>query len=194
MFSLAIDGPSAAGKSTLSRKIAKRLGLLYVDTGALYRAVGLRALETSTNFLDEDCIKKMLINTKVDLKFKNSQPAVLLNGIDISGKIRTEKISKIASDISAFSVVREFLLNIQKEIPKQNNVIMEGRDISTLILPRASVKIFLTASAKQRAKRRCSELKTKNKNHAEYLKVLESIKARDHNDKNRVLSPLKLAP
>ncbi|MDR3179046.1 MAG: (d)CMP kinase [Oscillospiraceae bacterium] len=192
MLSIAIDGPAAAGKSTTSKKIACKLKFLYVDTGALYRAVGFEVLNSKISLLDESSIKNLLKCTNINFVFKNNCAEVILNKKNITSLIRTEEVSMIASCISKVDFVRSFLIDIQRSISKNNNVVMEGRDIGTTILPNASLKIFLTASLNERARRRYLQL-SKNKINVSYQKVLEDLKSRDENDITRKFSPLKQA-
>lgn len=192
MISIAIDGPSGAGKSTLSRKIAGELGYLYVDTGAMYRAVGLAAIRGNVPTKDADAVGALLSGIKVGLKYVNGEQRVFLNDEDVSAKIRDEAVSMAASDVSAHAQVRAFLLDTQRRLADENNVVMDGRDIGTVILPNAQVKIFLTASAEDRARRRFEELVEKGKE-ADYEKVLEDVKLRDYNDSHRAAAPLKQA-
>ena len=158
MISIAIDGPAGAGKSSLSRKIAETLGYIYVDTGALYRAVGLKFLNLGFD-TDLNCdIAEILKTTSVDIRFVNGEQRVFLDGNDVSEQIRIPKASMMASSVSAKPEVRAFLLNMQRKLAEENNVVMDGRDIGTVVLPNATVKIYLTASAKVRAERRFKEL------------------------------------
>lgn len=192
MISVAIDGPAGAGKSTLSRKVAKHFGFIYVDTGALYRAVGLKfskkGADTSLN-CDIDAI---LAETQVDIRFVEGEQRVFLDGEDVSDKIRTPEASMMASAVSAKPAVRAFLLDMQRKLARENNVVMDGRDIGTVVLPDAQVKIYLTASAEVRAKRRYDELIEKGQK-VEYKDVYEDMLKRDYNDMNRPTAPLKQA-
>ena len=190
MVSIAIDGPAGAGKSTVAKAVSKKLFYIYVDTGALYRAVGLYAIQNK--LIDEENIKQKLDEVNLSLRFINGDQKVFLFDEDVSDKIRTPEVSMMASKVSAFSSVRKFLLNLQRGIAKKNNIIMDGRDIGTVILPDAKVKIFLTASLKERAKRRYKELIEKNCN-TTYDEVLNDIIKRDYNDSNRPVAPLKPA-
>ena len=194
MISVAIDGPAGAGKSSISRIAAKKLGFIYVDTGALYRAVGLKfALSGADTSLDCD-IDGILSKTAVDIRFVNGEQRVFLDGEDVSDKIRTPKASMMASAVSARPQVRAFLLEMQRKLARENNVIMDGRDIGTVILPDAQVKIFLTASPETRAARRFAELKDKGTEPVAYARILEDMKARDALDASRAVAPLKQAP
>ena len=192
MIAVAIDGPAGAGKSTLARAVAKRLSYIYVDTGALYRSIALNAVRNNVEISNSGEIEKMLEKTKIELKFINDEQRVFLNGEDVSDKIRTSEISMAASSISALPAVRSFLLELQRELARKNNVIMDGRDIGTVVLPNAQVKIFLTASPECRAKRRYDEYIAKGKQE-NYEEILESIKQRDYNDSHRAIAPLKAA-
>ena len=154
MINVAIDGPAGAGKSTISRAAADKLGFIYVDTGALYRSVGVYALRNGINTKSGEQLKKALPDIKVELVFKDGVQHVCLNGEDVSEEIRTPKASMAASDVSAVPEVRSFLFDLQREIAVKNNCIMDGRDIGTVVLPNADVKIFLTASPESRAMRR----------------------------------------
>ena len=192
MIAVAIDGPAGAGKSTLARAAAKRLSYIYVDTGALYRSIALNAVRNNVEISNSGEIEKMLEKTKIELKFINDEQRVFLNGEDVSDKIRTSEISMAASSISALPAVRSFLLELQRELARKNNVIMDGRDIGTVVLPNAQVKIFLTASPECRAKRRYDEYIAKGKQES-YDDILESIKQRDYNDSHREIAPLTAA-
>lgn len=189
MINVAIDGPAGAGKSTIAKATAKELGFIYVDTGALYRAVAYNAVKNGV-IDDEQGIISMLDDTKVELKYVEGVQSVYLNGEDVSGFIRTPEISMGASKVSAIPQVREFLLNLQREIAKTNNVIMDGRDIATVVLPDAEVKIFLFASPECRAERRYKELVEKGEN-VSFDDVLKDVNQRDYQDSHREIAPLK---
>ncbi len=189
MINVAIDGPAGAGKSTIAKAVAKELGFIYVDTGALYRAVAYNAVKNGV-IDDEQGIISMLDDTKVELKYVEGVQSVYLNGEDVSGFIRTPEISMGASKVSAIPQVREFLLNLQREIAKTNNVIMDGRDIATVVLPDAEVKIFLFASPECRAERRYKELVEKGEN-VSFDDVLKDVNQRDYQDSHREIAPLK---
>lgn len=193
MINIAIDGPSGAGKSTLAKALAKRLGYIYVDTGALYRAIGLYAFNCKKDPKSESDITPLLEKINLELKFEDNQQAVYLNGENVNGKIRTPEISMYASAVSAIPAVRAFLLDLQKNIAKENNVIMDGRDIGTVILPDAQVKIFLSASNEKRALRRYKELVAKGQD-VTYEKVLCEMNERDKNDSTRKAAPAVQAP
>ena len=192
MISVAIDGPAGAGKSTLSRKTAENLGFIYVDTGALYRTVGLKFSNSGAD-TDLNCdIDTILNNTTVDIRFVNGEQRVFLDGQDVSDEIRTPKASMMASAVSAKPQVRAFLLEMQRKLAMDNNVVMDGRDIGTVVLPNATVKIYLTASAEARAKRRYKELLEKG-SEVSFQDVYDDMVQRDYNDMNREIAPLKQA-
>lgn len=190
MINIAIDGPAGAGKSTIARAASKKLGYIYVDTGALYRAIALNCIRNNA-IGDEEKIVKLLEKTDVRLDFdENGAQCVYLNGEDVSSLIRTPEISMGASAVSAIPQVRAFLLDLQRDIAKNNNVIMDGRDIGTVVLPNADKKIFLTASAECRAKRRYKELIEKGED-VTYDDVLADVNQRDYQDSHREVAPLK---
>lgn len=192
-FAIALDGPAGAGKSTIARRAAKALDFIYVDTGALYRAIGLAARRRDVSPKDIDAVNKMLGEITVDLSFnEQGEQIVLLNGEDVSGLIRTPEASMMASAISAVPEVRTFLLDLQRNMAKTHNVIMDGRDIGTVVLPDAQVKIFLTASPEARAQRRYKELSEKGTD-VSYDDVLKDVITRDYNDSHRATAPLKPA-
>ena len=192
-YSIAIDGPAGAGKSTIAKALAKELGYQYVDTGAIYRTVAyfLDLLGVSPKDVDgvERYIDELTINIEYDEEGKQH---MLMNGMDVSDDIRTQDISQKASLVSAHAVVRDMLLDMQRDVAKKYNVIMDGRDIGTVVLPKATVKIFLTASAEVRAKRRTDELLAKGQK-ANFEQTLKDIKQRDYQDMNRPIAPLKQA-
>lgn len=189
MFNVAIDGPAGAGKSTIAKAAAKELGFIYVDTGALYRAIAYNAV-TKGVIDDTQKIIDMLTDTNVELKYVDGVQAVYLNGDDVSAYIRTPEISMGASKVSAILQVREFLLNLQRDIAQKNNVIMDGRDIATVVLPNADVKIFLFASPECRAQRRYKELMEKGED-VTLEDVLADVNQRDYQDSHRDIAPLK---
>lgn len=192
MTAIAIDGPAGAGKSTIAKLAAKRLGFIYVDTGALYRAIAYNAVKLGVKISDENQVECLLDHTDVQLKFQNGEQRVYVNGSDVSDFIRTPEVSMASSGISALPIVRKYLLGLQRGIAKDNNVIMDGRDIGTVVLPDARIKIFLTASAQCRAKRRYEELTEKGMN-VIYDDILRDIETRDYNDSHREVAPLKPA-
>ena len=192
MIAIAIDGPAGAGKSTIARAVAKELNYIYVDTGALYRTVGLKFSREGVD-TDLKCdIEEILKDTNVDIAFVGDEQHVFLNGEDVSDKIRTPEASMMASAVSAVPVVRAFLLDLQRKMARENNVIMDGRDIGTVILPNAQVKIFLTASPEERARRRFVELTEKGME-TTFEEGLSDMKVRDYNDSHREIAPLKPA-
>ena len=192
MKAIAIDGPAGAGKSSIARRVAKELGFIYVDTGALYRAIGLSAIRSGIDVHDRAAVIGLLAGIDVDLAYVDGEQKVLLCGDDVSGEIRTEQVSMAASAVSAMPEVREVLLELQRDLARRNNVVMDGRDIGTVVLPDAGCKIFLTATAEERAMRRYKELREKGMD-AVYEAVLEDLKKRDYDDSHREIAPLKLA-
>lgn len=192
MIQVAIDGPSGAGKSTIAKAVAKKLNFVYVDTGALYRTVGWAALSKNIDYKNETLVASMLQEIQVDLTYDNGVQKVLLNGEDVSVQIRLPESSMAASGVSALPCVRQFLLDTQRTIAEKNNVIMDGRDIGTVVLPQATVKIFLTASAEKRAMRRFDELQEKGVE-TTYQAVLDDMVKRDYDDSHRAIAPLKQA-
>ena len=191
-ISIAIDGPAGAGKSTIAKRLAKELGYMYVDTGAIYRTVAYffdlwgvapKDIDGITRYIDE-------LNIAIEYDEEGVQH-MIMNGIDVTGDIRTPEISQKASLVSAHAIVRDMLLDMQRDVAKQYDVIMDGRDIGTVVLPKATVKIFLTASAEVRAKRRCDELNAKGMK-ANYNQVLKDIQQRDYQDTHREVAPLKM--
>lgn len=189
MVSIAIDGPSGSGKSTISKEVAQKLGFLHIDTGALYRTIAYYVFENQTPL---DKVPEVLNKISINLKFQDNRQIVFLNGKDVSEKIRTPEISSLASKVSKIEEVRRFLLKTQRDLAKENNVIMDGRDIGTTILPNADVKIFLTASSETRAKRRYLQLLESGVK-CEYSEILKNVIERDNQDINRKISPLKKA-
>lgn len=185
---IALDGPSGAGKSTVAKAVAKRLGIIYVDTGALYRSIGLYVLRAGVAKDDKEKIIPMLSDIKLDLSFKDNTQSVVLNGEDVSSLIRTGEIAMYASAVSAIPEVRAFLLETQRKIARENSVIMDGRDIGTVIIPDAEVKIFMVASAEARAERRYKELIAKGEE-CTLESVLADIKKRDNDDSTRAVAP-----
>ena len=192
MIQIAIDGPSGAGKSTMAKRLAKELGFLYVDTGALYRAIGLYMLRAGIDMTDSAQVLPRLEEVHLELRYLEGAQHVFLNGEDVSNEIRREAVSMAASSVSAHQGVRDFLTETQREIARENNVLMDGRDIGTVILPDAQIKIFLTASAEERARRRTDELAQRGQK-VDYEKVLADIRQRDYNDSHRAAAPLRQA-
>ncbi|MBQ7294673.1 MAG: (d)CMP kinase [Clostridia bacterium] len=193
VINVAIDGPAGAGKSTISRKAAAELGFIYIDTGALYRTVGLNALRKGADINDpQSVIATLTDELKVELRFIDGEQRMFLCGEDVSDKIRTPEVSSAASKTSAVPEVRKFLFDLQKQLAKENNCIMDGRDIGTVVLPDADVKIFLTATPEARAERRYKELKEKGMD-VKYEDVLSDMIKRDYDDSHRAIAPLKQA-
>ena len=192
-ISIAIDGPAGAGKSTIAKRLAKELGYYYVDTGAIYRTVAYFMDLLGIAPKDIDGVSRYIDELNVEIEYdEDGLQHMIMNGMDVTGDIRTQDISQKASLISAHAVVREMLLDMQRDVAKKHNVIMDGRDIGTVVLPRANVKIFLTASVEVRAQRRYLELQAKGAKDS-YEKVLADIKQRDHQDTTREIAPLKQA-
>lgn len=190
---VAIDGPSGAGKSTLARAAAAALGFLYVDTGAIYRTVGLSARDENVDPGDEPAVAAMLPSLRVELRYDEAgRQRMLLNGRDVSEEIRLPEISRYASAVSALPVVRAYLMETQRELARKHSVIMDGRDIGTVVLPDAEVKVFLTASAQARAERRCRELEERGTPQP-FEEVLRDIEDRDFRDSHREAAPLRQA-
>lgn len=191
-MSIAIDGPAGAGKSTIAKKVAKELGYIYVDTGALYRTVALFMIQNKININDENEVNKALDRIDISMKYEDGIQNIYLNKENVNSLIRTIEVSKIASKTSTYKKVREKLLFLQKDIAKKNKVVMDGRDIGTVILPNADLKIFLTASAKVRGERRYKEIIERDEL-ADLQSIIEDIEKRDEQDKNRAISPLRKA-
>ncbi len=192
-YSIAIDGPAGAGKSTIARRLAKDLGFYYVDTGAIYRTVAYFLDLLGISPKDVDGVERYIDELTVEIEYdEDGTQHMIMNGMDVTGDIRTQDISQKASLVSAHAVVREMLLDMQREVARQHNVIMDGRDIGTVVLPKANVKIFLTATAAARAQRRTEELLAKGQK-ARYEQVLKEIEQRDYQDSHRPIAPLKMA-
>lgn len=193
VINVAIDGPAGAGKSSISRKAAAELGYIYIDTGALYRTVGVNALRNNTDLQNDEAIASTLTeDLKIELKFIDGEQRMFLNGEDVSLEIRKPEASMAASRVSAVPAVRSYLFDLQKQLAKENNCIMDGRDIGTVVLPDADVKIFLTASPEARALRRHKELIEKGME-TPYEEVLADMVKRDYDDSHRAIAPLKQA-
>ena len=192
-INIAIDGPGGAGKSTVARAVAKQLGFIYVDTGAIYRAIGLKFVRTGKSFTNENIIS-VLPGTELSLTHIDGEQHIIIDGEDVSSLIRTKEISSAASKVSAVPEVRAFLLDLQRDIARKNNVIMDGRDVGTVILPNAEVKIFLTANVEVRARRRHRELMAKGLETPDtFERVLKEVAERDKADSERATAPLKPA-
>lgn len=192
-INIAIDGPGGAGKSTVARAVAKQLGFIYVDTGAIYRAIGLKFVRTGKSFTNENIIS-VLPGTELSLTHIDGEQHIIIDGEDVSSLIRTQETSSAASKVSAVPEVRAFLLDLQRDIARKNNVIMDGRDVGTVILPNAEVKIFLTANVEVRARRRHMELMAKGLETPDtFERVLKEVAERDKADSERATAPLKPA-
>lgn len=191
-FNIAIDGPAGAGKSTIAKRLAKELGFIYVDTGAMYRAMALYFLRSGIAKEDEAAISKAAREVDVTIRYENGEQQVLLNGENVNGLIRKEEVGNTASVTSAYGEVRKKLVELQQQLAEQADVIMDGRDIGTVVLPKAQVKIYLTASVETRAKRRYDELTEKGQN-CDLKEIEQDIADRDYRDMHREISPLKQA-
>ncbi|MDC7279745.1 (d)CMP kinase [Butyrivibrio fibrisolvens] len=191
-MNVAIDGPAGAGKSTIAKAIAKKLGYVYVDTGAMYRAMALFFLRSNISKDDEAKISSVVDDINVSIKYEDGAQHVILNGEDVTGLIRTEEVGNMASATSVYGPVRTKLVALQQELAKTTDVIMDGRDIGTVVLPNADVKVFLTASVECRAKRRYDELVAKGQE-ADFDQIAKDIEERDYRDSHREISPLKQA-
>lgn len=192
MFNIAIDGPAGAGKSTIAKKVAKELDFIYVDTGAMYRSMALYFIRKQVKAAEVDKIITLLPEIHVTIAYENGEQHVYLNGEDVSTLIRNEEVSQMTSSISTIPEVREKLLSLQRNLAKENNVLMDGRDIGTCVLPDAELKIYLTASVGVRAKRRYNEMIEKGME-CDLEELVASIKERDYRDMNREIAPLKQA-
>ena len=189
---IAIDGPAGAGKSATAKALAKELGFIYVDTGALYRGIGLFAIRNGKDPASIEEVVPLLAQIKIEMRHIEGEQHIFLNGEDVSDKIRTESVSAASSKVSAIPAVRDFLFDMQREIAETNDVVMDGRDIGTVVLPDAELKIFLTAKPEIRAERRVKQLREKGII-VDFEEVLEEVIERDNNDFNRDFRPLKLA-
>lgn len=192
MYKVAIDGPGGAGKSTLAKAVARDLGITYVDTGALYRTIGLYCRRVGVDPTNAEAVTAILPSVQITLTHENGVQVIRLNGENVGESIREHDISMYASHVSAHPTVRDFLLNTQRDIAKTQSVIMDGRDIGTVIFPDAEVKIFLTATPEQRAERRFAELRAKGVD-TTFETVLADIRTRDYNDSHRAVAPLRPA-
>ena len=193
MSSIAIDGPAGAGKSSIAKALSKRLGYIYIDTGAMYRAVALFFVENNVSDGTDSRIESLLEMLEISIKYEDGAQKVILNGEDITGKLRLEEIGKLASKFSAIGSVREKLVALQRKLAQKENVVMDGRDIGTVVLPNADLKIYLSASSKVRAKRRDLELLEKGYTDLDINEIEDEIIKRDEADMNREISPLKQA-
>ena len=192
-YAVAIDGPSGAGKSTLARALAKELGFVYVDTGAIYRSVGYYAYQRGIDPADGAAVEALLLEIQLEMVYReDGLQHMILNGEDVTKEIRLPEVSMYASRVSAIPAVRAFLMDMQRDMARTHSVIMDGRDIGTVVLPQADVKLFLTASAEDRARRRCLELEERGTPEP-YEKLLEEMQERDRNDASRSAAPLRPA-
>ena len=192
MINIAIDGTSGAGKSSVAKVISQKLGFLHLNTGEFYRAMAYKSVNEGIDYLDENAINKMLDDTDLDVKFENNEQITMLNGVSVKGKLHNEKISKISSYISQYPKVRSHIKQLQRDIANKYNVVIEGRDIGTEILPDADYKFFITASPQARAKRRYLQL-VEDGQKADFDEVLKEIIIRDETDTNREICPLRKA-
>lgn len=192
IYAIALDGPAGAGKSTVAKAVSNALQITYLDTGALYRTLGLKCLMAGVNTADAQAVQACLENVSVDIKYSDGVQRVYCDGVDVSDKIRTPEVSMAASDVSAIPYVRQKLLGIQRDIAKQSSVLLDGRDIGTVVLPNAEFKFFLTAGAEVRAKRRFDELTAKGQV-VKYEEVYNDVVKRDLNDSTRAVAPLRRA-
>lgn len=190
---IAIDGPSGAGKSTMAKMVSKELGILYLDTGAMYRAVALKAIQSGIDTKDSDKLSQMVQDIDISVVYQDGRQLVYLDGEDVSERIRTPDVTVGASNVAVVPAVRMKMVELQQEIAKKNSVVMDGRDIGTYVLPDADVKIFLTASVEDRAKRRYEELQEKGTLKQTFEEVKQDMEYRDNNDSNRDFCPLKKA-
>ena len=193
LLTIALDGPAGAGKSTIAKLLARRLGILYLDTGAMYRAVGLKAIRCSISVRDEAAVAAMLQDTRLEIIFESAGQRIMLDGEDVSAAIRTPEASIAASDVSALPAVRIALVKLQREIAARQSLILDGRDIGTYVLPDAPCKFFMTADPAERARRRLLDLQSRGDSTSTIEQVLADIKYRDHQDASRSLAPLRQA-
>lgn len=192
VMNIAVDGPAGSGKSTVCKLVAKRLGILYLDTGAMYRAIALKCIKENADYAEKSAVMRVLDKLNLKIEYKDGRQVTLLDGVDVSEEIRTPQVSLIASYVSAYGFIRNKMVSLQREIAKKTSCILDGRDIGTNVLPDCKYKFYLTASAEIRAKRRFEEDKLKG-NTQSYEAVLKDINERDFQDKNRAVAPLKQA-
>ena len=190
MYNIAIDGPSGAGKSTIAKKLSKDLGFIYVDTGAMYRALALYFINKNFDIENQELVKRELENISIDIKYDKGKQLVFLNDKDVGEEIRNERVGGVASAVSVYPFVREKLLALQRDVARKNNVVMDGRDIGSFVLPDADLKIFLSASVETRAGRRYLEMKEKGAR-VTLEDIKKDIETRDYRDMNRDMAPLK---
>jgi cytidylate kinase len=189
---IAIDGPSGAGKSTLAKRLARELGFIYLDTGAMYRALALKVLRQGVDLADDARLARLVESTEIDLQEVNGTLEVLLDGVNVACDIRTPEVSQMASKVSALKIVRARMLDLQRSMGQRGSVVAEGRDIGTVVFPNAEVKVFLDASAEERARRRCTELRAAGRV-ADLNETLREMEQRDKRDSERDLAPLRMA-
>lgn len=192
MINIAIDGPAGAGKSTIARAVAGRLGIIYLDTGAMYRSVAYAVLKSGADVGDEKAVSEVLKGLDMDIRYENGEQQIYVNGENVTPYLRAPHMSKAASDVSALPVVRYKMVELQRDFARTHDVVLDGRDIGTFVLPDANCKFYMTADPEERAKRRHKELLEKGEA-CEYDKVLSDIKQRDYNDSHRAVAPLKQA-
>ena len=192
MINIAIDGPAGAGKSTVAKAVAKELNIIYLDTGAMYRATAYNAIKNGIDVNDEDKVREMLENLTMDVTYENGAQQIIVNGFNTTPYLREHYMSKAASDISAHPCVRYKMVDLQRELAKSYDLVLDGRDIGTFVLPNANCKIFLVASPEERARRRVAENKLKGQE-SDFNTILEDIKKRDYHDSHRKVAPLKKA-
>ncbi|NLW10621.1 MAG: (d)CMP kinase [Clostridiaceae bacterium] len=193
MFAIALDGPAGAGKSTIARKVAEHYGILYLDTGAMYRAMGWKAISIGIAPQNDHAVESMLCNTRLDVRFQNGEQRVFVDDKDVSDLIRTPEMSKAASDISALTCVRKHLVELQRQLAASRPLVIDGRDIGTYVLPDAPWKFFLTATAEERAQRRLLQLRSKGDDKTTLEEVVVDINYRDKQDSSREVAPLRQA-
>ena len=191
-FSIAIDGPAGAGKSTIAKNLARELNCIYIDTGAMYRAVGLYCINHQIDYADEEMVTRILPELSIDIHYTNGVQTIHLNNEDVSVSIRTQEVASAASKVATYAEVRSALVAMQRKMQSTTSVVMDGRDIGTVVLPNATLKIFLTASASERAHRRCKEYEEKGIE-SNFEEILKEIEERDYQDSHREVSPLKKA-
>lgn len=194
IFQIAVDGPSGSGKSTLAKGVAKRLNIMYLDTGAMYRTCGLCALKKGIDAKDEEQVNKMVEDLDISVKFEDGIQHMILNGEDVTGQIRTPEVSVAASDVSAHPSIRRKMVDMQREIAKSQSFVLDGRDIASNVLPNAKYKFYVMAPASVRAERRLAELNENGDHSQNYEEVLRDIEYRDHQDMTRAVSPLVQVP
>lgn len=192
MYNIAIDGPAGAGKSTIAKLLAEKLKFLYIDTGAMFRALAIYVIDNGIDCYDKDALKEKICDVNISIRYIDGEQRVYLENCDVTDRLRSENISNTASIISVYDFVREKLLNIQRNIAANNNVIMDGRDIGSVVLPHADLKIFLTADVDSRAKRRYMQLREQGIE-KDIIEIKKDIEKRDDRDRNRDIAPLKVA-